>query len=124
MQINTQPKPTKPLIDATVPGVNPSSPVRNISDVDKRKYLDDAEMAAMERQDRVDKETATPKHATLTLTFQLKKFGKHWQAYAMDGKAFKPLLAAPSLLISALDALADEMYNQGFKSMAANLVDF
>ena len=114
-QINTTPKPTKPLIDATIPG-SPFSPVRNISDADKKKYLDDAELAAMERQDRVDKETASPVVPSKELTFKLKKFGKHWQAYAMDGKTFKPLLAAPSLLISALDALSDEMYNQGFKA--------
>lgn len=115
MQINTQPKPTKPLIDATIPG-SPFSPVRNISDGDKRKYLDDMELAAMARQELVDKETASPSVASKELTFKLKKFGKHWQAYAPDGKTFKPLLAAPSLLISALDALADEMYNQGFKA--------
>lgn len=114
-QINTTPKPTKPLIDATIPG-SPFSPIRNISDVDKQKYLDDAELASMDRAERVAKETATPKTASLTLTFQLKKFGKHWQGYAPDGKGFKPLLPAPSLLISALDALADEMYNQGFRA--------
>lgn len=116
MQISTNPKPTKPVIDATVPGVNPNSPIKNISPGDKQKYLDDAELAAMDRAERVAKETATPSVASLSLTFQLKKFGKHWQGYASDGKKMKALLPAPSLLISALDALADEMYNQGFRS--------
>jgi len=115
-QINTTPKPTKPLIDATIPG-SPFSPVRNISDEDKRKYLDAAELAAQKRNDAVALETSSPKVSSLTLTFQLKKFGKHWQGYAPAGQGkMKPLLAAPSLLISALDALADEMYNQGFKA--------
>ena len=116
MQINTNPKPTKPVIDAMVPGVNPSSTIRNISPTEKQKYLDDAELAAMDRADRGAKETAMPSEPSLTLTFQLKKFGKYWQGYAPDGKKYKPLLPAPSLLISALDALADEMYNQGFKA--------
>lgn len=116
MQISTTPKPTKPLIDAMVPGENPNSPIKNISPSDKQNYLDNAELAAMDREERVAKETAMPSAPSLTLTFQLKKFGKYWQGYAPQGKGYKALLPAPSLLISALDALADEMYNQGFKA--------
>lgn len=117
MQINTNPKPTKPVIDAMVPGVNPSSTIRNISLADKQKYLDDAELASMDRAERVAKETAMPSVASKTLKFEIRKFGKYWQAYAPNGDGkLKSLLPAPSLLISALDAMADEMYNQGFKS--------
>lgn len=115
-QINTNPKPTKPVIDAMVPGVNPASTIRNISPADKQKYLDDAELASMDRADRVAKETAMPTVPSKILKFEIRKFGKHWQAYAPEGKGLKALLPAPSLLISALDAMADEMYNQGFKA--------
>lgn len=115
MQISTKPQDTKPLMDATVPGENPSSPVKNISVADKAKLTADWNAKAQKRKEQIEKETAMPTVSSRTLRYELRKYGKHWQAYFFDGKKMSPLLAAPSILQSAMDMIQDAMHDQAIK---------
>lgn len=106
MQIETKPKETKKLVPATMPD--------NISAADKAALLADWEAQAVARNAAIAKEYQTPTEPNLTLRFELKRFGKHWQAYAMskNGKRMQALMPSVSLLSSALMTLGDEMYMQ------------
>lgn len=103
-----KPAVAKKLIDATVPG-SQGSPVQNISESDKQKLIDEWNRQAAERAAMVARENAPPTKPTRILTFQLHQYGRYWQAFVLDGKKMSPLLGAPSLLSSALDALEDAM---------------
>jgi hypothetical protein len=98
----------KKCIDASVPGTEGSS-VKNISEQDKKKIIAEWDRQAANRAAIVARECAAPTKATRTLVFQLQQFGRYWQASVIDGKKLVPLLGAPSLLSSALDALEDAM---------------
>lgn len=107
-QAPAKPVEAKKIIDATVPGTQGST-VKNISDADKQKILDGWDQQAADRAAAVARETAMPTKPTRVLTFQLHQYGRYWQAFVLDGKKMSPLLGAPSLLSSALDALEDAM---------------
>lgn len=108
--------PAKKVIDATVPG-SQNSPVKNISDEEKKRIIDKWDQEAEDRKAAVARETATPAKPTKVLVFELHQYGRYWQAFAVDGKRKErvPLLGAPSLLASALDALEDAMLNRASK---------
>lgn len=104
MQISTKPQETKPLIPATMPS--------NISAADKTALIASWEAKAAARNEIIAKEYETPAEPNLVLKFELRRFGKHWQAYAMDGKRMRALMPSVSLLSSALTVIGDEMYGQ------------
>lgn len=116
-QAPSKPSPTKAVIDASVPGSH-NSPIKNISDADKKKIIDGWDKQAAKRAADVARESATPEKPTKVLKFELHQYGRYWQAFVIeDGKPHKgqpvklstPLLGSPSLLSSALDALEDAM---------------
>jgi translation initiation factor 2 alpha subunit (eIF-2alpha) len=104
MQINTKPQPAKKIIDATMPA--------NISAEDRKKLESEWAEKARLRNLAVEKETRIPTECSLVLKYQLRKYGKHWIAFAASdsekGKML-PIQPAPSLLTSAIDALANKM---------------
>lgn len=106
MQISTKPQETKPLVPATMP--------QNISAADRAALIASWEAKAAARNEIIAKEYQTPTEPNLTLRFELKRFGKHWQAYAMskNGKRMVSLMPSVSLLSSALNAMNEEMYLQ------------
>ena len=85
---------------------------KNISASDKTKLEKKWDDAAEARRIAIEKETMTPLQPSKVLRFELKRFGRHWNSYALDGKHMAPLLPSPSLLSSAIDALYDEMLEQ------------
>lgn len=110
MQISTKPQPTKKLIDATVPGENPTSPVKNISQEEQKRLHAEWDRKAADRAAQVAKETAQPSIPSKILRFELRKYGRHWNAYYIDGKRSATLMPAPSLLTSALEAVEEAMH--------------
>lgn len=107
-QAPAKPVAAKKLIDATVPGT-PTSPIQNISDVDKKKLIDMWDQQASDRAANVAREAKVSEKPTRVLRFELHQYGRYWQAFVLDGKKMSPLLGAPSLLSSALDSLEDAM---------------
>jgi hypothetical protein len=107
VQISTTPQPSRKIIDASLP--------KNISDEEKasleKKWAD----AARIREEAIANETRIPDEPKRKLKFELRQFGKHWNAYYKEGVRFVPLLPAPSLLSSALELLADKMADQALK---------
>ncbi len=103
MQISTKPQEAKKLVSATMP--------QNISAEDKAALLAKWEAQAAERNATIAREYATPTESSVTLKFELRKFGRMWQAYipSKTGKRMVGLLPSPSLLSSALARLGDEM---------------
>ena len=108
-QLTGKPLPVRPIMDATVPGENTTSPVKNISaqDLARRKAGWDAQAEA--RRVAVEQETRTPDVASRVLRFELWQFGHLWNAYYYVGKKMVPLLPSPSLLSSAMGAIDDAM---------------
>ena len=107
-QISTKPAPAKKLIDAGIP--------QNISAVDMAALKAGWNEKARLREEAIANETRTPKEATLTLRYQLRKFGHHWNSYAANSSGkMVPLLNAPSLLSSAIDALSDRMTEEAIR---------
>jgi hypothetical protein len=114
-QIDTKPQPAKKVIDATVPGENPKSPVQNISEEEKKKLIAGWDKQSAERNVHVAREAAIPSTPTFVIRFELRQFRKHWNAYLIEGKKETALLPAPSLLVSALDALDDRINERAWK---------
>lgn len=85
---------------------------KNISAADRKTLENKWAEEARLRNEAVAKETAVPAISSKTLRFELRKFGRHWNAYAFDGKKMVALMATPSLLTSAMEAIDDAMYNQ------------
>ena len=110
-QISTKPAAAKQLMDAGMP--------KNISAVDKAALIAGWEKQAADRESAIARETKVPEIPGLTLRYELRKFGKHWNGYAPEnvGKSrrYAPLLNAPSLLSSAIDALTDRMSEDASK---------
>ena len=92
---------TRKLISAAMPA--------NISAEDRKALEAEWTKKALERNAAIEKETRTPTEASLILKYEIHKFGKHWNSYAKDGKKLIPLLSAPSLFTSAVDALTDKI---------------
>lgn len=107
MQISTKPQPSKKLIEAGLP--------KNISAADKLALENKWNEQARIRNEAIERETKIPDEASEILHFQLRKFGKHWNAYYKKGVKFFPVLAAPSLLSSAMELLTDKMADQALK---------
>lgn len=107
-QQSGKPLPVRPIISAGIP--------QNISAVDKARLESGWNAKALARQDAITKETAVPTAPSLTLRFELKKFGRFWNAYALDGKRMAALLPTPSLMSSAIDACYDAMCEQAGKA--------
>lgn len=101
-QINTKPAPAKKLIPATMP--------LNISAEEKEELEKGWARQAKEREEAIARENRIPDEASLTLTYQLRKYGRHWNAFykAPNGR-FLPLLPAPSLGSSAMDTIEAKM---------------
>ena len=109
MQNSVKSPPAKKIISASVP--------KDISAVDKAALEKKWNDAAKKREENIARETMTPTEPSLTLKYQLKKFGRHWNAYAADAKGkMIPLLNAPSILNSAIDALSDRMSEEALKA--------
>ena len=81
----------------------------NISDVDKKRLEADWNEKARLRNEAIEKETAVPKVPSLILRYELHRHGRHWMSYVRHGAKLTPLLLAPSLFISAQDAITDKM---------------
>lgn len=107
-QINTKPQPAKTVIDASMP--------KNISAADKKALEQSWADQAQKRNDAIARETKIPDLSSLTLGYQLRKFGKHWQAYHKVKDKFVPILPAPSLLTSAMDAMIDAAESEALRS--------
>jgi len=107
-QISTKPHDAKKLIDASMP--------KNISAEDKLALEAKWNEAADKRNEAIARETKIPTEPSMTLRYQLRKFGHWWNAYASapNGKYY-PLLNAPSLLSSAMDAITDKMSEEALK---------
>lgn len=103
-QSNGVPLPVRPIIDAGVP--------KNISASDRAELQKKWNALAEKRRMAVELETHSPTEATRVLKFELRQFGRHWQAYVREGGKLTPLLASPSLVSSALDVLYDAMLDQ------------
>lgn len=114
-QIQTKPQPAKPVIDATVPVENPTSPIKNISDKDLKHLHDGWDQKAEVRKEAVARETALPTEPSVVMRFELRKYGRHWNGYLIEGKKSTPLLVAPSLLVSALDAIDDAIRERAWR---------
>lgn len=107
MQIQTKPQPAKSVISASVP--------KNISAQERAKLEAGWEQKAKERAEAVERENKAPSEATRVLRFELRQFGRHWNAYVGDGKKWKALLGSPSLLESAVMLLQDAMHDEAYK---------
>ena len=89
---------------------------KNISSVDQEKLNEKWNEAARKRVEDVARETKTPDKATLILVYELHRFGRHWNGYVRKGKKLIPLMATPSLLTSAVDAVADKMTEEALRA--------
>jgi hypothetical protein len=99
---NPRSLPPRKNIDAGIP--------KNISELDRSNLESVWNEAARKREEEIARETKIPEESSLTLKYQLRRFGKWWNAYAPNEKGkMVPLLNAPSLLSSAIDALTDRM---------------
>lgn len=108
-QIATKPMPARKPIDAGIP---PNLTPQQRAELDAKW-----DKAAAERKESVLRETKLPTEPSAILKYQLRRFGKWWMAYTTDKKGkLVPLTAAPSLLETALDAVADAMSREALKS--------
>lgn len=99
----------KKLIDASMP--------KNISEEDKKKLEAEWAEKARIRNEAIAREVALPVKPTLVLKYQLLKFGRHWNGFATDKRGrLIPLLPAPSLFTSAVDAIGDRMVEDATRS--------
>ncbi len=107
MQISTKPQAARKIIDASLP--------KNISDIDKKKLEQDWIDQANKRNEAIALETTIPLEPSVILKYELHKFGRHWVGYAREGKKLVPLMNAPSLLTSAMDAISDRMSEEALR---------
>ena len=114
-QVTGKPLPVRPIIDATVPGENESSPVKNISAEELARRKAGWNAAAEARRVAVEHETATPTEPTRELKFKLRQYGRHWNAAVLENNKWTEILPSPSLLSSAVDALYDVMFEQAHR---------
>ena len=108
-QISTKPQEARKVIDAGMP--------KNISAEEQAALTKKLDDAARLREESVARETKTPTESSETLKYQLRKFGRHWNAFAANPKGkMIPLMPAPSLLTSAIDAITNRMIDEAHKS--------
>lgn len=108
MQISTTPQPAKKLIDASMP--------KNISAEDKAKLEAKWLEAARIRAEAIEKETKVPDTHSDVFHYQLRKYGRMWNAFYKKGVRFVPLLPTPSLKSSAIDAMLDKAEEEMLKA--------
>lgn len=99
--------PARKVIDASFP--------QNISAHDKSVLEAKWNKQAEDRIEAIANETKTPTEESLTLHFQLRKFGKHWNGYYKKGRSYVSVLPTPSLLSSVMDLLMDKMADEALK---------
>lgn len=108
MQTQSKPSTVRKIISAGMP--------QNISAVEKEALEKKWNEAAKKREEDIARETRIPTEASATLSYQLKRFGKHWNAYSKDARGrWVALLNAPSLLTSAMDAITDKMSDEALR---------
>ena len=79
---------------------------KNISAEDQKKLEQSWKDAAEKRNAAIARETTIPTIHSIALTYQLRKFGRHWVSYYKNEKnKYVPLLLAPSLGESAMNVL-------------------
>lgn len=89
---------------------------QNISAKDQEALLAKWDAAAAERAKIIAQQNRIPDKPSLTLTYKLLKFGHHWVGYTVDKKGkLIPLMPAPSLFTSAVDAIGDRMVEDATK---------
>jgi hypothetical protein len=103
-QISTRPQDARKVIDAGLP--------KNISEADRKKLEAGWNQQAADRAAAIAAETRTPTEPSLVLVYELRKFGRHWNAYVRKNRKLIPLLPAPSLKSSAIDALIYRMEDE------------
>lgn len=108
MQVSGKPLETKKLIPAKYP--------ETLSDAERAELDKQAHEKAVIRNAIVARETSIPTEASYRLKFELRKFGRHWNAYEQINGKWSALLPAPSLLGSALGALESAMYDAAVKT--------
>lgn len=104
MQISTKPQPAKKIIEATMP--------QNISKADSDALKASWEENARLRNEAIRKETHIPTEPKRKIKVELWQYGRHWQAVYCNGPHKQKLLAAPSILNSAMDALTDKLTDE------------
>lgn len=108
-----------------IDGATKAFEVRKIIDASIPRNASKEQLAALDsewkekariRNAAVARQVAIPETPTKFLHYELRKFGRHWNAYIGYGKKAEPVLPAPSLLSSALDALYDCMCDEAMKA--------
>jgi hypothetical protein len=107
VQISTKVQPAKKLIDASVP--------RNISAQGRAQLEAEWAQKAQERAKSIEKDNQVSLESNRCLKAELRRFGKHWQAYVWEGQKRKALLPSPSLFSSAMEQLDNWLEDEAFK---------
>lgn len=107
-QLPSRPQEPKKIISAKMPD--------NISAIDKAVLEAKWNEAARKREESIALETRIPEKPSVTLTYKIMKFGRHWNSYSVDKKGkLTQLLPAPSLFSSAVEAASDKMLEDATK---------
>lgn len=101
---NTKAFETRKIIDAGIP--------KNISASDLAKLQSKWDEQARVRREAVERETAIPINPSKIIRFELRKFGRHWNAYLVENKRSTALMPTPSLLSSAMEAMEESIVDQ------------
>lgn len=105
--INTSPHNAKKVMDASIP--------KNISLQDKQQLEAEWAKAAAKRAKSIEMDNQAYLESNRCLKAELRRFGKHWQAYVWDGQKRKALLPSPSLFSSAMEQLDNWLEDEAFK---------
>lgn len=107
MQISTKVQPAKKVIDASIP--------KNISLADRLQLEAGWAAKAAERAKAIEMANHTPLDSNRCLKIEMRRFGRHWNAYVFEGAKRRALLPSPSLFSSAMEQLDNWLEDEAFK---------
>lgn len=70
---------------------------------------------ATRRAETIEKGNRTPQDSNRCLKIEMRRFGKHWNAYVFEGTKRRALLPSPSLFSSAMEQLDNYLEDEAFK---------
>lgn len=107
MQIQTKPQFAKKVMDASIP--------KNISASDRLQLEAGWAKDAAKRAESIEMANRTPQDSNRCLKIEMRRFGRHWNAYVFEGTKRRALLPSPSLFSSAMEQLDNYLEDEAFK---------
>lgn len=113
MQIATTPKTAKQVIDASYP--------KNMTPQQKEALDADWNAKAAKRAEHIARQAKTPIDPNMVIACELRRYGKHWQAFVSrettrkGNPIWEKLNPSPTIFNSAIDAMNEFIEREAFK---------